>query len=122
MDTLIEFLVALSKIPAIGPALVFFSILVMLAVFGPRFMNSRKEDQVEGNVLNQLQQMTEQMESLRNRVNGMDAMIHRQQIRLTRLQVLVIQMNGLLVSNGIKMPDYMQAELKELTEDDSVDA
>ena len=118
MDSVIDFLVAISKIPVIGPGLLFFAVLVLIAVFGPRLMNSRKEDQVESNVLEQLKQMSAQMVTVNVRVNELDNMVHKQQVRLTRLQVLVIQMNGLLVGNGIQMPDYMKAELKELTDDE----
>ena len=52
------------------------------------------------------------------RMNEMDETIRKQQIKVTRLQVLVIQLKGHLQANGVDIPAQVESEIKELVEMD----
>lgn len=84
--------------------------LIGIAVYLPKILNSVKSDKVDGNVLDRLL-------AHEKRMNEMDLLIHKQQVKVTRLVVLVTHMNGLLVQNGVEIPTKIEAEIMELTED-----
>lgn len=62
-------------------------------------------------------QHTKELESLRATVNIMDRTIHRQQKTITRLEVLVLQMKGLMAGAGVMIPPMMQREIDDLVKD-----
>jgi hypothetical protein len=93
---------------AVGWGSAIAAALIGAAVYLPKIFNTIKSDRIDGNVLDRIKRHEERMDK-------MDKTIHRQQVRLTRLQVLVIQMNGLLAQNGVAVPEFMQAEIRELT-------
>jgi hypothetical protein len=81
--------------------------LIGIAAYLPKLLNSIKGDRVEGNVLDRLI-------AHERRMNEMDKTIHRQQIKVTRLLVLVIQLEGMLEASGVKMSESMRQEISEL--------
>ena len=79
-----------------------------------------KIDQVDGlhdSYERQLVSLTERVNVLSKKSDEMSNTIHKQQIRLTRLQVLVIQLKGLLVAKGVEIPPYISAEIAALVEE-----
>jgi hypothetical protein len=94
----------------LGTAATFILGIVALAIFGPKIVNAVKGDRVEGNVLDRLL-------AHEKRMNEMDSLIHKQQVKVTRLVVLVTHLNGLLTTNGIQIPEKIEKEITDLTED-----
>jgi hypothetical protein len=45
----------------------------------------------------------------------MDRTIHRQAVQLTRFEVVVLHLVGLLVANGVSIPAHLQEEIEDLT-------
>lgn len=104
-----DWLVAFGNSTA-GTWAAFVSALAAIAVFLPKLLNAVKSDKVDGNVLDRLLKHEERM-------NQMDDTIHKQQVKVTRLVVLVTHMNGLLIANGVTIPEKIEKEIQELTED-----
>jgi hypothetical protein len=72
----------------------------------------------------QFKALQEQIEScqkdaveFRAQFSLMDKMIHKQQTRLTRTEMLLRQFSSLVKEHGIPVPDFMQEELKDLIAD-----
>jgi hypothetical protein len=108
-EHLMEEIKAFSNGPA-GTWAAIASALIAIALFLPRLLNAVKSDKVDGNVFDRLLKHEERM-------NAMDDTIHKQQVKVTRLVVLVTHMNGLLIANGVTIPEKIEKEIQELTED-----
>lgn len=67
-----------------------------------------------------LQQMVEfhnkELMAVRAEMQRMDRTIHTQQRTITRMEMLLRQFSSLVKEHGIRVPDYMQAELDELVD------
>lgn len=85
--------------------------IIGIAVYLPKILNTVKSDKVDGNVLDRLL-------AHEKRMNEMDRLIHAQQIKLTRLQVLIIKLEGLIAGAGLTIHDALREEIDELTKDD----
>lgn len=77
--------------------------LVSIAYLLPKLTNGMKADRIDGKLL--------------ERLDDMDTQIHKTQVRVTRLVVLVIEMNALLMANGVDIPERMKKEMRDLTKD-----
>lgn len=89
--------------------------IILLAATLPRVLNSIRSDRLEGNVLKRLQ-------DLEAKSVAQDAKIHRYAVRVTKLTVLVLRLQALLVNNKIDLPQDIIDEIVELikeTEDDT---
>jgi hypothetical protein len=89
--------------------------IILLAATLPRVLNSIRSDRLEGNVLKRLQ-------DLETKSVAQDAKIHRYAVRVTKLTVLVLRLQALLVNNKIDLPQDIIDEIVELikeTEDDT---
>ena len=78
-------------------------------------------DQVDGlhdSYERQLNSLTARVGDLSRKMDEMSDTIHKQQIKLTRLQVLVIQLKGLLMVKGIGIPAGISDEIKALVEEE----
>lgn len=62
----------------------------------------------------QLSAQQTEIRELRNEVTRMDVVIHRQQTKLTRTEMLVRQFVGLVKERGVEVPPFMQQELDDL--------
>lgn len=62
----------------------------------------------------QLATQQQEIKELRVEVTRMDVIIHRQQTKLTRTEMLLRQFTGLVRQHGIQVPDYMQEEVDDL--------
>jgi len=77
----------------------------------PKMLNSLRSDKIDGSVLTRLM-------AHENRMNRMDTVIHAQQIKITRLLVLVIQLEGLLENNGVVIPPHLRQDIRHLVNED----
>lgn len=82
--------------------------VVIIAITLPKILNSIKSDRIDGNVLTRLQ-------NLEIKAIAQDAKIHRYAVRVTRLSVLVLRMQALLVAAKVPIPQDMAEEIAELT-------
>lgn len=101
----------------IGDSFVAVGAAIALAVFGaftamPKILNTIKSDKIDGNVLDRIKRHEERM-------NEMDKTIHMQQIKLTRLQVLVIRLEGLIAHAGVHIHDELRSEIAALVRDET---
>lgn len=81
--------------------------LISAALFLPKLLNMRKGDQIDGDILKRI-------ERHEKRMDRMDKTIHKQQIKLTRFAVLVVQLVGIIVGAGNTVPPAIQAEIDDL--------
>ena len=88
--------------------------LVFLATQLPKLLNNRLGDKIDGGVLARIERHEKRMDK-------MDRTIHRQQVHITRFEVVVLHLVGLLVANGVKIPEHLQEEIDELTMRDGED-
>ena len=63
-----------------------------------------------------IKQHADELAQLRARVGAMDQTIHKQQKTITRLEMLVIHLKGLLAGSGIPIPPSIQREIVDLVE------
>ena len=77
----------------------------------PKLLNAFKSDKVDSSVLSRLL-------SHEARMNLMDKTIHKQQIRITRFMVLMIQLEALLEANGVQIPATMRVNMQALMNGD----
>jgi hypothetical protein len=78
--------------------------LVSLAVYMPKLLNQFKSDRFDGNLM--------------TRLDEMDKKIHKTNVKVTRLVVLIIRLEALLLANGVSIPADLQAEMAEMTKED----
>lgn len=94
------------------------------AGFGiPKLLNMRKGDKVAGAGLDAnlsiMESLDERVQKNEEAIDRMDALIRKQQIKLTKLQVLVIQLEGLIVVSGIVIPEPIRESIRTLTAEDA---
>lgn len=87
------------------------TVALAIAAYLPKLLNTIKGDKIDGTILDRVERHEKRMDT-------MDALIHKQQIKLTRLQVLVIQLLGMLKTNHVDVPVDVQEEADELILDD----
>lgn len=69
------------------------------------------------NMHDELKRISDALEEARKRQSEMNDLIHLQAIKLTRMEVLLIRMYGLLTHNNIKLPDDLKSHIDELVND-----
>lgn len=84
------------------------SALIGIAVYLPKLLNTVKSDKLDGNVLDRLARAEARMDR-------MDETIHRQAVKLTRFEVVVLRLIALLVQHQVSIPLDIRAEIDELT-------
>jgi hypothetical protein len=77
--------------------------LVALGASIPKLLNGFKTDRIDGNLL--------------ARLDAMDAKIHTQAVRITRLTVLIIRLEALLIAHKIEIPKDLRDELDEISKE-----
>jgi hypothetical protein len=84
--------------------------LITIAANLPRIRNGITSDKIDGNVLDRLKRHEERMDA-------MDKTIHRQAVKLTRFEVVVLRLIALLVQHQVTIPQDIQDEIDELTQE-----
>lgn len=84
--------------------------LIALAALLPKLLNAYKGDQLTGNVLDRIR-------DLELKSDGQDRKIHRAAVRVTKLVVVVIRLEALLVDNHISIPQDLVSEIQSLRKD-----
>ncbi len=87
--------------------------VLTLSVTALKLLNSVKGDINNGNML-------DRVSALEKKAVVQDAKIHRQAVRGTKLAVLVIRLEGILMASGIEIPETVRAEIQELTSDEDL--
>lgn len=96
-----------------GWAAAIASALIGLAVYLPKISNGMKSDKVDGNILDRVLKLEVKAEQ-------QDKKIHKQAVRITKLVVLVIRLEGILMASGTQIPDTVRDEIMELTKDEDL--
>jgi hypothetical protein len=87
--------------------------LVALAALIPKLLNSIKGDGLAGNLLDRVKE-------LESKSDRQDAKIHRFAVKVTKLVVVVIRLEALLIDNNIPIPPDLVAEIQKLRLDPEV--
>lgn len=105
---------------AIGVTLT--ALLVGLAAWLPKLLNGVKLDGLNGDVLTRLKAMEEHA-ALQDRKSVIqDVKIHRGAVKVTKLVVIVIRLQALLVTNNIDIPQDLVDDILAVQKDDIEDA
>ena len=87
--------------------------LIGLAVYLPKISNGMKADRIDGNVLDRIT-------NLEAKADVQDAKIHKQAIRITKLVMLVIKLEALIVRSGVQIDKGLADEILALTTDEDL--
>lgn len=82
----------------IGFAVVVFLILAAMQL--PKIVNAMKGDRIDGNLL--------------ERVEKLEEKTHLYAVKITRLTVIMLRLEGILIAKGIEIPPELTAEIEEL--------
>ena len=93
---------------ALGTGSAIAAAVIGIAVYLPKLLNAVKTDRIDGNVLDRLL-------AHEKRMNEMDKTIHEQQVKVTRLVVVVTHLKGLVVRSELEMPGWLEEEINSLT-------
>jgi hypothetical protein len=77
--------------------------LIALGMSVPKLLNGYKTDRIDSNLL--------------ERLDKMDEKIHTQAVRITRLTVLIIRLEALLIAHKIDIPVELRQELDEISKE-----
>ena len=83
--------------------------LIGLAAYLPKLLNAIKGDRIDGNLLNRIT-------NLEAKSVVQDGKIHDYAVKITRLTVIMMRLEALLVDNGVNIPPDLAAEIDELRE------
>lgn len=87
--------------------------LIGLAVYLPKINNGIKQDNLNGNVLDRLK-------ALEAKAELQDKKIHKQAVKVTKLVVLVLKLEGLIARSGVQIDKELAAEILDLTADEDL--
>lgn len=87
--------------------------LIGLAVYLPKISNGIKQDGITGNVLDRLS-------ALEQKADVQDKKIHKQAVKITKLVMLVIKLEGLIVRSGVQIDRELASEILDLTTDEAL--
>ena len=96
--------------------------LLTLAMLGPKLLNMFKGDSLNGSVLDRLTRMEDHAKIQDQRAQIQDKKIHRFSVKVTKLVVVVIRLEGLLQQHEIKIPQDLLDEMMDLKKDDMDEA
>lgn len=99
---------------AIGIASAIATALFAMAFGLPKLVNGFKSDKLDGSILDRVTKLEAKAEI-------QDLKIHRQAVRITKLVVLVIRLEGILMASGTQIPDSVREEIMELTKDEGIE-
>jgi ClpP class serine protease len=91
--------------------------LVVVATYLPKFMNAFKTDKLDGNILNRLEKMEAYASAQAKKNSEQDHKIHRFAVKVTKLVVVMIRLESLLMFHNIPIPQDLQDEINELKDD-----
>lgn len=88
--------------------------LVGLAATLPKVMNGIKGDQLNGNVLDRLKAMEEHARQQDEKSVKQDTKIHDCHIKITKLAIVMMRLEGLLRHHDIAIPADLEREIMEI--------
>lgn len=94
------------------------TVLIGLFVWGLRMLmtawskqaTEQTKTSAEGNLVEKL---SKHIDSLDARVTSLDQLVHRQAIKLTKIQMLLLRMKGCMEDAGVSMPADLRNDLDE---------
>lgn len=95
--------------------------LLVLSILGPKLLNMFKGDSLNGSVLDRLKSMEEHAKIQDRRAIVQDDKIHRFAVKVTKLVVVMIRLEGLLQQHEIEIPQDLIDDMVELRQDDIED-
>lgn len=95
--------------------------LLTLSIVGPKLLNMFKGDSLNGSVLDRLKAMEDHARVQDRRAIVQDDKIHRFAIKVTRLMVVVIRLEGLLIEKQTTLPQDLIDEIIALKNEDIED-
>lgn len=91
--------------------------LILLATWLPKAINALKTDKLDGNVLDRLEKMEAYASAQAKKNTEQDHKIHRFAVKVTKLVVVMIRLESLLMFHRIEIPQDLQNEINELKAD-----
>lgn len=88
--------------------------VIALAYVLPKLLNGFKGDQLNGNVLERLKAMEDHAAVQDRKMIVQDDKIHRYAIKVTKLIIISMRLEGLLMANNITIPPDLIAEIARL--------
>lgn len=95
--------------------------LLVVSVVGPKLLNMFKGDSLNSSVLDRLKAMEEHARVQDRWAIMQDDKIHRFMIKVTKLEVVMIRLEGLLQKHEIEIPQDLVDDMVELRKDDIED-
>ena len=95
--------------------------LLTLSVVGPKLLNMFKGDTLNGSVLDRLKSMEAHAALQDRRAIIQDDKIHRFAVKVTKLVVVMIRLEGLLQQHAIEIPQDLIDDMVDLRKDDIED-
>lgn len=105
----------LGSLTVIAAILVIF--LIVISTYLPKMMNAFKSDKLDGNVLDRLEKMEKHAAAQVKKNEIQDAKIHKFAVKVTKLVVVMIRLESLLMFHNIPIPQDLQDEINELKND-----
>lgn len=97
--------------------------LVVFAKYVPKLITDMKVPSVDSglvNLVNELQNLVNELQGdvrdLKSSSKEQDAKIHDYAVKITRLTVIMIRLEALLLANGVSIPADLNDEIEELRE------
>jgi len=115
----VETLELIPSLKTIGGGIV--AALLVIATVGPKLLNMFKGDSLNGSVLDRLKAMEEHAKVQDRRAIVQDDKIHRFAVKVTKLVVVMIRLEGLLQQHEIDIPQDLIDDMVELKKDDIED-
>lgn len=95
----------------------FVASIIALAYMLPKLLNGFKGDQLNGNVLERLKAMEEHALVQDRKMILQDDKIHRYAVKVTKLIVIIIRLEALLMANSVNIPNELLDEIAKLKEE-----
>jgi hypothetical protein len=95
--------------------------LLTIAAILPRLLNAIKGEGLTGSVLDRLKTMEEHAKVMDRRAIVQDDKIHRYAVKVTKLVVLMIRLEALLIANQVLIPQDIIDEMFSLKAETDVE-
>ena len=92
-------------------------ILILISTYLPKLMNAFRSDKLDGNILDRLEKMEKYAATQTRKNESQDDKIHKFAVKVTKLVVVMIRLESLLMFHKIIIPQDLQDEINELKND-----
>lgn len=92
-------------------------LLIVISTYLPKMMNAFRSDKLDGNILDRLEKMEKHANAQVRKNESQDDKIHKFAVKVTKLVVVMIRLESLLMFHNIPIPQDLQDEINELKND-----